>query len=93
MGAVLTQRTEALRLKDSLERGEVNDQQLAHDGAQHSVAEHPVTAQPQLMHHPSLTGIKEQVSGCVAGLGFETLSVTQGARTAPFWAGQGVQGL
>ena len=40
----LTQDAEALRLEDLLERGGVNDQKLAHDGAQHSVTEHTVTA-------------------------------------------------
>lgn len=50
----LTQDAEALRLEDALQRREVDDEQLPHDGGQDSVAERPVAAQAHLMDHAGL---------------------------------------
>lgn len=50
----LTQDAEALRLEDALQRREVDDEQLPHDGGQDGVAERPVAAQAHLMDHAGL---------------------------------------
>lgn len=49
-----TGETETLRLEDTLQRREIDDEELAHDGRQDSIAEGPVTAQTHLMDHTSL---------------------------------------
>lgn len=49
-----TSEAEALGLEDALQRREVDDEELAHDGGQDGVAEGPVAAQPHLMDHPRL---------------------------------------
>lgn len=49
-----TSEAETLRLEDTLQRREIDDEELAHDGRQDSVAEGPVTAQTHLMDHTSL---------------------------------------
>lgn len=64
----LTQDTEAFRLEDLLQGREVDDQQLAHDGAQHSVAEHTVAAQAHFMHHTRLQRVGVGVKGHKGGL-------------------------
>lgn len=49
-----TGEAETLRLEDTLQRREIDDEELAHDGRQDSVAEGPVTAQTHLMDHTRL---------------------------------------
>lgn len=49
-----TSEAETLRLEDTLQRREIDDEELAHDGRQDSIAEGPVTAQTHLMDHTSL---------------------------------------
>lgn len=49
-----TEEAEALRLEDVLQRREVDDEQLTHDGGQDGVAERPVAAQTHLMDHTGL---------------------------------------
>lgn len=51
---VLTQDAEALCLEDALQRREVDDEQLTHDGGQDSEAEGPVAAQTHLVDHSGL---------------------------------------
>lgn len=53
-----TSEAEALRLEDPLQRREVDDEQLAHDGGQDSEAEAPVATQTHLMDH---TGLRTQL--------------------------------
>lgn len=49
-----TGEAETLRLEDTLQRREIDDEELAHDGRQDSIAEGPVTAQTHLMDHTRL---------------------------------------
>lgn len=49
-----TEEAEALRLEDVLQRREVDDEELTHDGGQDGVTERPVAAQTHLMNHTGL---------------------------------------
>lgn len=49
-----TQDAQALGLEDLLQRREVDDQQLAHDGPEDGVAEHSVAAESDLQHRLGL---------------------------------------
>lgn len=59
----LTEDAEALRLEDALQRREVDDEQLAHDGRQDGVTKRPVTAQTHLMDHTGLRTTTHQSTG------------------------------
>lgn len=50
----LTEDAETLRLEDALQRREVDDEQLPHDGGQDGETERAVAAQPHLVDHPGL---------------------------------------
>lgn len=49
-----TQNTEALGLKNLLQRREVDNKQLPHDGSKNRIAEHLITAESNLKHRLSL---------------------------------------
>lgn len=57
---VLTKDAEALCLEDALQRREVDDEELSHDGGQDGVAESLVTAQTHLVDHTSLRSSEGQ---------------------------------
>lgn len=57
---VLTKDTEALCLEDALQRWEVDDEELTHDGGQDGKTERPVTAQTHLMDHTSLRATRQR---------------------------------
>lgn len=62
--SALTKDAEALRLEDSLQRREVDDEELTHDGGQDGVTERPVAAQTHLVDHTSLRDTGADHKGC-----------------------------
>lgn len=68
-----TEEAEALRLEDVLQRREVDDEQLTHDGGQDGVAERPVAAQTHLMDH---TGLRSRYTSELIIISLLTFRVT-----------------